>query len=626
MPKPFHPRRLHRAAALAAVLAGLLAVPLPTAAPAATPTATVPVPVPVPGDPLTGSGAVHRTELAAGQLTGGTARDTVTDSAFALPAHAAPPAHSFEGTLALKGLSTAGGFRALKDPDGYGDTAATRHLPPVDIALVQNGSHLVPAKRGLQYTGNPAWNLAVGPGRAWNEDSDGRRTRASLPFALVERNANCVHNGALTFLFDATSISEVRYQITTETCEYFQFDMWGQVPADYRPGPVDGAEDLRRAYFSEVKDRLPTKPISALATDYPDSGVDVAKLGSGITPSALSTFGFYFGGVHYVGNCRTRQGQYPFCGQMLLPSYSTAKSAFAGTAMLRLVQRYGPSVARQKLSKRIPETAGKTAWRGVTLDHALDMATGNYFRPGYETDESGHVMADFFAAEPYADKMRLALSSPRKARPGSKWVYHTSDTFLATRAMDNYLKAKAGSGADVFDMLRDDVLEPIGVGPDSLVSSRTDNSPGGAPFGGYGMFWTQDSVAKFAKFLNNDHGTVNGSQILDPKLLAATMQRTPKARGMTTTGTKPMKYQNGFWGREFTAADNPAYTTPFYVPFMSGYGGITVAMMPNGATYYYFSDNNEFSWSAAVTEAGKLAPMPGGARSDRNPLHLQAHP
>lgn len=50
---------------------------------------------------------------------------------------------------------------------------------------------------------------------------------------------------------------------------------------------------------------------------------------------------------------------------------------------------------------------------------------------------------------------------------------------------------------------------------------------------------------------------------------------------------------------------------------MSGYGGITVAMMPNGATYYYFSDNNEFSWSAAVAEADKLAPMPGAAVTAR---------
>lgn len=101
-------------------------------------------------------------------------------------------------------------------------------------------------------------------------------------------------------------------------------------------------------------------------------------------------------------------------------------------------------------------------------------------------------------------------------------------------------------------------------------SSRTDNSPGGAPFGGYGSFWTQDSVARFAKFLNNDHGAVDGTRILDPALLAATMQRTPQDRGMTTTGTKPMKYQNGFWGNEFASADNLAWTSPFYVPFTPG--------------------------------------------------------
>lgn len=252
------------------------------------------------------------------------------------------------------------------------------------------------------------------------------------------------------------------------------------------------------------------------------------------------------------------------------------------------------------------------------------MATGNYISHGYETDshgyetdEAGPTMADFFTAEPYADKMRLALSFPRKAGPGSQWAYHTSDTYLATRAMTNYLQDKAGSDADIFGMLRDDVLEPVGVGPDSLVSSRTDNSPGRAPFGGYGMFWTQDPVARFAKFLNNDHGAVNGTQILDPALLTATMQRDPEDRGMTTTGAKPMKYQNCFWGQEFTSADNPAYTSPFYVPFMSGYGGITVAMMPNGATYYYFSDNNEFSWSATVAEATKLAPMPVELVRDR---------
>ena len=44
---------------------------------------------------------------------------------------------------------------------------------------------------------------------------------------------------------------------------------------------------------------------------------------------------------------------------------------------------------------------------------------------------------------------------------------------------------------------------------------------------------------------------------------------------------------------------------------MSGYGGITVALMPNDSSYYVFSDNNEFGWRDVIMESNKLAPMTG---------------
>ena len=71
----------------------------------------------------------------------------------------------------------------------------------------------------------------------------------------------------------------------------------------------------------------------------------------------------------------------------------------------------------------------------------------------------------------------------------------------------------------------------------------------------------------------------------------------------------PFHYNNGFWAQDFSSADNPSYTSPFSVPFMSGYGGITVALMPNGSSYYVFSDNNEFAWRSVIVESNKLAPM-----------------
>ncbi|NBM16629.1 hypothetical protein [Streptomyces sp. GC420] len=597
-------RRTRRALAAALVMTAL--------AVAGAGTASATTVTPVPGDPLTGSGAVSRTLLTRADLTTGSSTAPVDDSAFAVPANAAPPSHTFEGTLTLSGTSTGGGFKEVVDTysrTGWGDSV-WKHLPAVSVSFVQNGSHLIPTVRGLTYTGSTVWNLAVQPGRVWDENSDNGLTRASFPFALVERNANCVHNGEMTFLFDATTITKVRYQVTQETCAYQKFNMWGQLPATYTQGTPPDATAVKNAYAAEVADRLPSKPISELATDYPASGVDVSRFGAGVTATHMTSYGLLINGVNYTSACTTRYGSYAFCSSMLLPSYSTAKSAFAGVAAMRLQQLYGDGVTDELIRTWVPETAsGSGDWTNVTLDNALDMATGNYTSSGYEVDEAGTQMSDFFVAEAYTSKMADALVFPHKAAPGTQWVYHSSDTFLATVAEDNYLKSQAGSGADIFDLLRDDVLTPLKVGPDSLVSERTGNSPTGVPFGGYGMFWTQDSIAKVAGLLNNDAGAIGGTQVLSPAALAATMQQNPADRGLTTTGTTPFRYNNGVWAKQFTPADYPQYSCSFHVPYMSGYGGITVAMAPNGANYYYFSDNNEFSWSPAIGETDKINPI-----------------
>jgi hypothetical protein len=51
------------------------------------------------------------------------------------------------------------------------------------------------------------------------------------------------------------------------------------------------------------------------------------------------------------------------------------------------------------------------------------------------------------------------------------------------------------------------------------------------------------------------------------------------------------------------------YGCEFWVARMGGYGGISIVLMPNGISYYVFSDNDEFHWYDAVREANKLAPF-----------------
>ena len=101
--------------------------------------------------------------------------------------------------------------------------------------------------------------------------------------------------------------------------------MWGQVPAAYAAGKVSGAEGLKNDAVSEMANRLPTKPFSALTNDYPGSGIDLANFTKGRkSPEDVTTYGLFTSGVNYVSGCPTHYGTYAFCDNMRLPSYSLA--------------------------------------------------------------------------------------------------------------------------------------------------------------------------------------------------------------------------------------------------------------------------------------------------------------
>jgi CubicO group peptidase (beta-lactamase class C family) len=537
---------------------------------------------------LIGSGKVERTLLTYDDLMTGTANAPIDDGAFALPEE----------------------YEVVRDDLNDAANIARFQLPDFDLQFVQDGSFLIPVVQGLVYSGHPYWNFIVGVGRIWQEDGDQGYARASFPFALVERNANCTHNGVMTFLFDGIQVSPVRYQITQETCLYFKFNLWGQVAATYTPESITQAEDIIAFNKVELVNRLPTRPIEALATEYPQSNINLSRFGGGITPQHLTAYGLLINGTNYVSGCRTRYGQYAYCESMRLPSYSIAKSAFAAVALMRLGQKYNTGVYDLRVQDYVSESVSATGdWSAVTFRNALDMSTGNYDQPGFEVDEAGPAMLSFINAESYADKISYAFLFPFQQAPGHIWIYHTSDFFIATRAMNNYLVEQKGSGTDIFNFVRDEVYIPQHLSAGSLTTLRTDNDPGGVSFGGYGLFLTQDDIAKISLLLNNQNGSIDGIQILEPGLLAASLQRNPNDRGLNTSGVPMFQYRNGFWAKEWTPSENRRYTCSFWTPFMSGYGGISVVMMPNGSAYYYFSDNDEFDWYNAVNESNKLSPM-----------------
>jgi len=547
-----------------------------------------------------------RTVLTSQQLLAGAELAGPQDErAFRRPAGAAPASHTFEGHLTLTAQASRGHYLALR---GNASTAQ-RRLPPFDHALVQRGSHLIPAERGMIVTGDPTWQLILEPGRVWTEPSDQGYSRASLPFALVEVNQMCTHNGVLTFLFDASSVSHVWYQITQETCLVRHGDFWGMLNGRYRPEPVPGAAAIRRDHAKEVAGKVPTVPLSRLAIDHP--GVDLTQLARGVDRQHITSFGVIYDGVSYLAPCRTRFGNSAYCRQMRTPSYSTAKSAFAAVALMRLAQKYGAGVMDQKIAAWVEEAAASPGdWSDVTFLNALDMATGHYHRPEPFDDENTRL-GPFFAARSYAAKIRAAFDAPRRAAPGTTWVYRSSDHFILTRAMQAFLRDREGPDADLFELVVREVYQPLGIGPGFYSILRTSNGGWhGDAFGFSGLFFTADDIAKLTVFLNVDRGRIGMRQVLHRATLDAALQRDPGDRGLDT-GTVAGFYQHGFFGPRLTPPGEPA-ERGFWSPYMAGFGGIVFALLPNGATYHYTSDNNEFIFHPSAIEAMAHLPPAGG--------------
>jgi hypothetical protein len=551
---------------------------------------------------VSGTGKVDRSLLTFDDLVNGFDYDSpVDESALTLPAEAAPPVNIFEGRLELIGEDEAGHMQVVRGELDAGYAS----LPEFDLEFVQSGGYLIPARRGLIITSHPIWNYILEPGRAWQESGDQGYTRASFPFALVVKGGNAAFNGTLTFLFDGQNISKAWYQITQETTTSTRANFWGLLEAAYHPGTIQDAEKIKSDFTEELANRFPTKPIQALAQDYPE--VDLSAFGRGVTPEHMTWFGFVIGGVNYLGGCQTRFGVYPYCEWMRATSYSTAKSAFVSLALMRLAQKYGPEVANLLIKDYVPEYASSPGdWSRATFNNTLDMSTGNYVSPGYMADEDGPKMGEFFSAQPYAARIALAFDWPNSNQPGRQWVYRTSDTFILTRAMHNYLQSQEGAGADIFEFVVDEVYRPLGLGPGAFSTMRTaDNDWQGQAEGGYGLWWIPDDIAKIATLLKDQAGQIEGVQVLDPDILKAALQQDPEDRGVQID--RQRMYNNAFWANRYTKSDG--YDCEFWVPQMLGVSGNVVALMPNGSTYYYFSDNQEFTWDAALRESDRLIPF-----------------
>ena len=117
------------------------------------------------------------------------------------------------------------------------------------------------------------------------------------------------------------------------------------------------------------------------------------------------------------------------------------------------------------------------------------------------------------------------------------------------------------------------------------------------------MFFERNDLIQLNNLIRSDE---RKKYFSDSYIMEALQLTTDK--GFKALQASDIFYNNGIWSAKFEK-DIFGCKDDLYVPFMSGFGGITVVLLPNSMLYYYISDNYTFSWYPAVYAAHKIKPL-----------------
>ncbi|HEX3848143.1 MAG TPA: serine hydrolase [Steroidobacteraceae bacterium] len=486
-------------------------------------------------------------------------------------------------------------------------------FPGVEIAFFTDSGDLVPVtqdviRHGSAGRGRSFWDVLVQPGRVWSKPADEGWSRAAFPFALVNSIEGETHNGLATFLYRGSKVSNLRFQIVQQTSPFYIkpiFTASGLVPAELGSAPKDSTA-AKQALAAERADRVRIADWQALAAQVGRNRL--AGFDGTMKAGDIVLAGLDYRGTFYLEECRSAGGPLPWCDRARFGVWSATKALANEAALLRLAQKYGPSVFDLRIRDYVREAAAYPAWADVRFRDAIDMATGVGNGSAKSTPneiEDGYLDASYarwYEARSVDDKVKALLEDGRAYPwgPGKVARYRDQDMFMLGVAMDRFLKSKEGPSADLWTMLRREVFEPIGIRV--APTNRTIESDGrpGQPLMAYGYYPTLGDLVRMARLYQNG-GRHGGGQILyAPRLRELLSGTDPQGlptgehlQGGETT------YTNAFWVSSFTGAGG---CRVFY-PRMIGWGGNIVALMPDGLTAIRLahSDGMEI---AAVETAG----------------------
>jgi CubicO group peptidase (beta-lactamase class C family) len=456
--------------------------------------------------------------------------DAPTANAAFAPGDGALPAPAFAGVLKIHPVRMQT-LPVLQQPLIQGRDA--RIFPGVQLEFFTIGDVLVPVQRGEMVresgAGSPPsyWRAIPQFGKVWREKADGDWSRAAFPVMLVNDTENHAHQGLATFLYRPGQVTGLAIQFTQQTGPYLikqYFVAWGFAPVELVAADSAHLEARRTQAQAELADRLPAKPWSELLKTVPPGTLD--GFGGPLYPKWQVAGALVQGGTLYYQEAATPYGPYPYPLEMRFGVRSVTKSVFAPLALLRLAQVYGPWVLTLKVGDYVQGLDPK--WHRVRFIDAADMATGFGGTGSTKTHPNdifdGYLGGDYdawYTAPSFADKIRQidATLHPYPWEPGTVMRYRDQDYFLLGAAIEGFLKSVRGPQAELLEMVKTEVLAPIGIHQVPVVRTREAGGREGLVWCNAGYYPTLDDLAKIA-MLYQALGAHGDAQILNREMTA----------------------------------------------------------------------------------------------------------
>jgi hypothetical protein len=431
----------------------------------------------------------------------------VSNDEFAPPAHATAAQEAFVGTISLAETRMKTVPTEFKSATILGRD--TQLFPAVKLAFFTVGSDLVPVTQevipaGSAGPGRSYWDLIVQPGAVWSLPDDHGWSRAGFPFALVNALEGETHQGVATFAYKGGEMTHVRVQIVQQTAPYYVVDYFtgtAQIEAQWTPRQPATIERARRRYQAVLRDRMAVRPWSELEAQF--SKDRLASFDDGKSEADIAVSALEYRGAIYLKPCNTVAGPMPWCDRMRFGVWSATKSLVNGTALLRLAQKYGPSVFSERIADFVPQAARFPGWANTRFADAANMASGvgNGSLTRTPNDILDGALVNYgpwYEAHTKDEKIQatLAGATPFPWGPGQVARYRDQDMFILGVAMDNYVKKKEGATASIWSTVRKEVLEPIGIHDAPINKTLEAAGREGQPLMAFGYYPTITDIAR----------------------------------------------------------------------------------------------------------------------------------